>query len=229
MSAARSILAIDATSALCSVAWTDGTRWVERVEEAGQRHTELILGLLDATLGAAGCRPADLTEVAFGAGPGSFTGLRIACGVAQGLALGCDLPVRAVSSLMALAQTSLAMNVLVAIDARMNEVYWAAYRQIGIGTGWDVVAVPAVAPAAAVVLPDGDDWVGVGDGFAAYPALASRFSGRLRVEAAARITARGVAELALAGQGVLGAADTAAPAYVRDKVARTTLERAGIR
>src|SRR5260370_29020917 len=122
MPPSRSVLALDATTSLCSVAWSDGVRMVERVEEAGQRHSELVVGVVSAVLAEAGCDLAGVDEIAFGAGPGSFTGLRIACGVAQGLSFANGTPLRAVSSLLALAEGSRREAVLVAIDARMNEV-----------------------------------------------------------------------------------------------------------
>jgi tRNA threonylcarbamoyladenosine biosynthesis protein TsaB len=234
----RSILALDATTSLCSVAWTDGSRFVERVERAGQRHSELIVGLVDATLGEAGCPLDELTEIAFGAGPGSFTGLRIAAGVAQGLGYGKGIPVRAISSLLALAQATRAATVLTVIDARMNEVYWAAYvrdsvrdgdandRRVDDDRGWRVVIEPVVSPASGVVVPPGDDWVAAGDGFAAYPELGARLREHFRIDTVATITARAIAELALLGEGNLTDAALAIPHYVRDKVALTTAERA---
>jgi tRNA threonylcarbamoyladenosine biosynthesis protein TsaB len=229
MPSTRTIIALDATTDLCSVAWTDGTRWVEHCAAAGQRHSELILAMVDWTLRDAGCKLRDLTEIAFGAGPGSFTGLRIACGVAQGLALGAQLPVRAVSSLMALAQASGGTSVVAALDARMNEVYWAAYRRSeGMGS-WSTVCEPAVSPPAAVPAPSGDGWIGAGNAFAAYPALGAGLPMLISIDAAVPVTARAIAELALANQGTPGAAEAAFPHYVRDKVALTTAERAGAR
>jgi tRNA threonylcarbamoyladenosine biosynthesis protein TsaB len=185
--------------------------------------------MVDSALREAGCNLRDLSEIAFGAGPGSFTGLRIACGVAQGLALGAQLPVRAVSSLLALAQASGASAVVAALDARMNEVYWAAYRRSGDRFTWQTVSDPAVSPPAAVVAPAGDRWVGAGNGFGAYPALGRALPTLLSIDASVGVTARAICELALAGQGTLGAADAALPYYVRDKVALTTAERTGAR
>jgi tRNA threonylcarbamoyladenosine biosynthesis protein TsaB len=189
----------------------------------------LILAMVDSTLKEAGCDLDELTEIAFGAGPGSFTGLRIACGVAQGLALGAGLPVRSVSSLLALAHASGANAVVVALDARMHEVYWAAYRRSAAGTGWQTVSEPAVSLPAAVSAPDEAQWVGIGNGFAAYPELAVALPTLIRIDASIQVKARAIGELALAHQGTLGPADSAFPHYVRDKVALTMLERAGAR
>lgn len=229
MVAPRRILALDATTSLCSVAWTDGSIWIERVEDAGQRHSELIIGLIDAVLHEARCGLGELSEIAFGAGPGSFTGLRIASGIAQGLGHGRGLPVRAVSSLMALAQATRGNAVLVAIDARMNEVYWAAYRR-DPGGPWRRIVEPRVSPPSEVRLPEmvnERDWIAAGDGLDAYPSLGERLRNAMGVDAAARITARPIAELALSSEGRVGDAAAAVPEYIRDKVALTTAERAG--
>ena len=223
------ILALDATTSLCSVAWTDGSIWIERVEDAGQRHSELIIGLIDSVLHEARCGLAQLSEIAFGAGPGSFTGLRIASGIAQGLGHGRRLPVRAVSSLMALAQATRGNAALVAIDARMSEVYWAAYRR-DPGRAWRAIVEPSVSSPADVRLPGvpGErDWIAAGDGLDVYPALGARLRDAVRVDAAAKITARPIAELAWSFEGRLGDAASAVPEYIRDKVALTTAERAG--
>lgn len=229
MTRKRTIIALDSTSDLCSVVWTDGHTWVERCESAGQRHSALMLAMVDSALAEAGASLADASEIAFGAGPGSFTGLRIACGVAQGLALGARLPVRAVSSLLALAQACGERAVVAALDARMNEVYWAAYRRSEDARRWDTVCEPAVAPPAMVLPPSGMRWVGAGNGFAAYPALGAGMPGLAGFDPSLRVTARAIAELALADHGVLGDADQAFPHYVRDKVAMTAAERAGAR
>jgi len=225
MHSPRAILALDVTTSVCSVAWTDGARWVELVEEAGQRHSELILAMVDATLAEARCALRELAEIAFGAGPGSFTGLRIACGVAQGLAFGAQKPVRAVSSLLALAQASGRNAVLVALDARMSEVYWAAYRRDGDCGRWQEIVSPQVSSPSAVSPPQGSDWIAVGDGFAAYPALAARIGSTMPIDPDVRVTARAIGELALIEEGSLGDAAAAMPHYIRDKVALTTAER----
>ena len=221
----RSILAIDATTDVCSVAWTDGSRAVERSRVAGQRHSELVLPMLESVLAEAGRRLHDVSEIAFGAGPGSFTGLRIACGVAQGLALGAGLPVRPVSSLLALAQATGEPAVIAINDARMNEVYWGAYRRDRDGH-WLTVSEPASAAPDALELPAGEDWTVAGDGLNAYPQLTTRFSA-LRIDRTTAISALAIAELALLGHGALTDAADAVPHYVRNKVALTTAERAG--
>jgi len=159
--------ALETSTEWCSVAlWLDGElRAVER--RAGHRHGELVLPMLESLLADAGARMADLEAVAFGAGPGAFTGLRIACGVAQGIALARNLPVCGVSSLEAMAESLGAPRTVACIDARMGEVYYAALEKMPAG-GWrEVVPAQCVAPANAPH-PAGDGWVGCGSGFAAY-------------------------------------------------------------
>jgi tRNA threonylcarbamoyladenosine biosynthesis protein TsaB len=159
-----------------------------------------------------------LDAVAFGAGPGSFTGLRIACGIAQGLALPCGLPVLGVSTLEALAEESGAARVVACIDARMREVYYAALQRED-GRWREVISATCAAPAK-LALPPGD-WIGAGNGFAVYGNL-----GLKKVLPEVHPTAVAVARLAAprlaAGEGVDAA--LAAPVYVRDKVAFTKAE-----
>jgi tRNA threonylcarbamoyladenosine biosynthesis protein TsaB len=192
--------------------------------------------MVRTALAEAGFTLAQLDGLAFGAGPGSFTGIRIGCGVAQGLALGAELPVVPVPTLAAVAQSVRRergwTKVVACLDARMREVYVAAHAHDG--DTWRVVMAPAVLPPADVHSPvDGagnpsapDGWCGAGNGFAAYPALAAQL-GLRDVDADARPTAQAVGELALprlaAGEGV--AAAEALPLYVRHRVALTTAER----
>src|SRR6516162_7470595 len=116
------ILAFDTSTELCTAALCDSGRWTERAEHAGSRHSELLLPMIRGLLGNAGLSLRDLDGIAFGAGPGSFTGLRIACGVAQGLSLGADVPVVGVASLEAMAEAAYAKHgwrrVAAALDAR---------------------------------------------------------------------------------------------------------------
>ena len=212
--------AIETSTEWCSVAlWRDGE--LAAIEErAGNRHGELALPMLGRLLAGAGLGAADLDAVAFGAGPGSFTGLRIACGIAQGLAFARDLPVLGVSSLEALAEECGAPRVVACLDARMGEVYYSALEKRG--ARWEEV-VPAlcVAPAAAP-RPPGEGWVGCGNGFAAYGALGLRLV-YPEVHPGAVALARLAAPRLAAGEGVDAA--SAAPNYLRDKVALTTEER----
>ena len=212
--------AIETSTEWCSVAlWRDGE--LAGIEErAGHRHGELALPMLERLLAGAGLGAADLDAVAFGAGPGSFTGLRIACGIAQGLAFARDLPVLGVSSLEAMAEECGAPRVVACLDARMGEVYYSALEKRG--ARWEEV-VPAlcVAPAAAP-RPPGEGWVGCGNGFAAYGAMGLRLV-YAEVHPGALALARLAAPRLAAGQGVDAA--RAVPNYLRDKVALTTEER----
>lgn len=127
------LLAIDTASETCAIAILRGEDVIERAEHVGQRHSERLIPMIEALLAEAGVCLTSLDAVAFGAGPGSFTGLRIACGVAQGLAYAIDRPVVAVGNLEALAfnaacQAPEASLVAAGLDARMGECYWAAYR-----------------------------------------------------------------------------------------------------
>ncbi|MCC7328498.1 MAG: tRNA (adenosine(37)-N6)-threonylcarbamoyltransferase complex dimerization subunit type 1 TsaB [Burkholderiales bacterium] len=224
------LLAFDTSTHWLSVACGSGATWAERAEAAGQAHSQRLLPLIDEVLAECGWRLADLDAIAFGAGPGSFTGVRIACSVAQGLALGADLPLLPVCTLEVLAQAAWRdqheAHIFACLDARMREVYVAAYCRDG--ESWTTAAAPAVLPPDAVRLPDdGDPWFGAGDGFAVYPQLASRL--RLRVHDARIVPdARCVAELALprvaAGEAVDAA--QALPIYVRHRIALTAAERA---
>jgi tRNA threonylcarbamoyladenosine biosynthesis protein TsaB len=225
------VLALETGSEWCSVAVGDGTHWVVRSRNTGQAHSERILPMLDEALEEAGITLRDLDGIAFGAGPGAFTGVRIACGIAQGLALGTGVPVVPVSTLLALSEVARRAHgwtqVLAAQDARMGEVYVAAHR-FDAGR-WEEVAAPAVLPPARVRLPDADGvrWFAAGSGFAAYPELVATLA-HSGVDAGLRPDAQAVGALALpvlrAGGGV--AAALALPIYVRDRVALTTAERA---
>lgn len=223
--------AIETATEWCSVAlWREGEiRSLER--RAGNRQGEFVLPMLESLLKAAGIGTRDLHGVAYGAGPGAFTGLRIACGVAQGLAFARSLPVVGVSTLEATAEESGCARVIVALDARMHEVYYAAFEK-SAGAWMPKLPESCVAPDA-VEVPDGDDWLGCGSGFSVYrdriqPRLARACA---RIAPDVRPSAVAVARLAAprfeAGQGM--DASQAVPNYIRDKVAFTTLERTGDR
>lgn len=212
--------AIETSTEWCSVAlWRDGE--LAGIEErAGHRHGELALPMLERLLSAARLDAAALDAVAFGAGPGSFTGLRIACGIAQGLAFARSLPVLAVSSLEAMAEECGTPRVVACLDARMGEVYYSALEKRG--ARWEeVIPAQCVAPAA-VPRPPGEGWVGCGNGFAAYGVMGLRLV-YPEIHPGAVALARLAAPRLAAGEGVDAA--QAAPHYLRDKVALTTEER----
>ena len=213
--------AVETSTQWCSVAlWCDGeVASLERL--AGQRHSELVLPMLERLLELQKISLQQLHCVAFGAGPGSFTGLRIACALAQGLALARALPVLGVSTLEALAEESGARRVVACLDARMREVYYAALEKEG--PRWREVIAPQCLAPQEVPRPAGEGWVGCGSGFEAYGNL-----GFARVLPQVHPTAAAVAALAAprfaAGEGLDAA--LAAPLYLRDKVALTKEEQA---
>jgi tRNA threonylcarbamoyladenosine biosynthesis protein TsaB len=221
------LLALESSTDWLSVAAGDGQSWHECAERAGAAASERILALVDEVLAEADIALAALDAIAFGAGPGAFTGVRIACAVTQGLALGLDVGVVGVSGLEALAEGAHRArgerHVLTCLDARMREVYVAAY--VRDSDAWQVAAPPAVRAPATVGLPPGA-WHGCGDGFLRYPELA-RLPGLVGVDAAAFPHARDVAALASprVARGEAVDAALAEPLYVRQRVALTTAER----
>lgn len=220
------LLAIDTSTEACSAALLLDDQVLEEFALAPRQHTHLILPMVDRLLAAADLTLQQLDGLAFGRGPGAFTGLRIAAGVTQGLAFGADLPVVPVSSLAALAhgvwRLHGARRVLTALDARMQEVYWGAWQIEGMG---QVHAVEAeqVCPPAQTPLPAQSGWFAAGHGWSAYASvLSARFASLLdgqdptllpRAHDVALIGAQ------LARQGGLRSATEAQPVYLRDRVA----------
>jgi tRNA threonylcarbamoyladenosine biosynthesis protein TsaB len=221
------LLAIETATEVLSLAVGAGVAVHETTIAAGQRQAERILAEIEALLAGAGLRVGDLDGVAYGAGPGSFTGLRIACGVAQGIAAARGIPVLGVGTLAALAEGSDAPRVIACLDARMGEVYHAAFeKRDGV---LHEVTPPGLRRPDSVPLPPGDGWTGCGQGFAAHrAALAARLGARLAaVQPDAAPSAAAILRLAAprfaAGEG--GDAATAAPVYLRERVALKTAER----
>lgn len=225
------ILAIETATESCSAALlVDGAMSVrERI--APREHATLILSMCDELLEEAELKPVDLDAVAFGRGPGSFTGVRVATGVIQGIAFAAELPVAPVSSLAALAQGAWrqdgAERVLAAIDARMGEVYWGAYEVVD-GLVEPIIPETVVAPEAAPV-PEGEGWFGVGTGWGTYgEVLSQRAEGRIGAVAAERYPlAQDVAWLAARAveRGETVSPEQALPVYLRDNVARKPGEK----
>ena len=220
------LLAIETSSAACSAALSVEGEVEERYALAPREHATLILPMIESLLVEAGLVPTQLDACAFGRGPGSFTGLRIAAAVIQGIAFAADLPVVPVSTLATLAQGGMResgqANMLAALDARKAEVYWGVYRQTDNGLaalqGEERVCAPE-----RVTMPQELDWVGVGSGWAAYGEMLGMQAGErvVRVMHDLEPRARDVATLALtdfeAGRAV--AAPEAIPVYLRNKVA----------
>ncbi|MER2473246.1 tRNA (adenosine(37)-N6)-threonylcarbamoyltransferase complex dimerization subunit type 1 TsaB [Photorhabdus laumondii] len=171
------ILAIDTATEACSVAlWNDGAV-LAQFEISPREHTQRILPMVQSVLAEAGMSLQQLDALAFGRGPGSFTGVRIGVGIAQGLALGAELPVIGVSTLNAMAQGVFrllgATQVLTAIDARMGEVYWGQYirNQQGEWQGHETEAVLKPEQVQTFMASLSGDWVVAGTGWQAYPQL----------------------------------------------------------
>ena len=161
------LLALDTSTAACSAAlWQDG-QVIELFELAANRHSALILGMVARVLADSGVVLNQCDAIAFGRGPGSFTGLRIGVGVVQGLAYGADIPVVPVSSLRAQAARVRAANVLAAFDARMGQLYWGRYRIFGDRVEPELKDVMLTASDLVSVPPD-DPWTAVGTGCDLY-------------------------------------------------------------
>lgn len=221
------ILALETTTEHGGCAlWRDGDL-LESACPDGRSHSETLLPLVRELLAQAGTTVNALDGIAFGVGPGAFTGLRVACGAAQGLAMAADLPLLPVTSLECMAAASGGRQVLSLLDARMGEVYAATYRDAdAIPVLLDEIRV--VPPAELVWRESGAGWLACGNALAAYPALAESllsagFLLRPDTLPQAAWVARLAAPLLLAGKGIDPA--LAAPLYIRDKVAKTVAER----
>lgn len=221
------IIAFDTSTEYCSLAlWQNGIISSKDIL-AGQRHSELLLPMLQTMLAESGFSLKQMDGIAFGAGPGSFTGLRIACGVAQGLAFVHDLPVVGIITLEALAQQTDAPRAMAALDARMGEIYFAAYEKTE--TGWAPLHAPLLCRPEAVPDVSGNNWIGCGSGFDVYQeTLTDRYTGKLqRIIPGCYPHAREMAQLAAvkltAGEGKTP--ENALPVYLRNKVALKENER----
>jgi len=230
------ILALDTATEACSCALLMSDRLLRRDTELRKGHTEHILPMVDELLREAAITLPMLDAIAFGRGPGSFTGVRLAASVAQGLAFGAGRPVIGISDLRAVAQgvagnNSSATRVLVCNDARMREVYWACFEK-GLDGLMQLVGEEHVGPPSSVRLPQawgessarsGSAVQGAGRGFGAYEELRSAWLERLagidtaRLPAASEIALLAAAELR-AGHAV--SPEEALPVYLRDDVAK---------
>lgn len=233
------VLGIDTSAQWCSAALLRGPEVFTRRAEVGNAHSNHLLPMVEAVLAEAGVSLDACDAIAFGAGPGSFTGLRIACAVAQGLAFGASIQVAPIDTLEAIAHSLRATDeasglpradtVLVAQDARMGQVYWALFEQAG--ESWHTLAVPglshpsrlrealgAVAGSRHIDVGCGNAWAVYGD---AMDGVVPRVVGRAAADAA-EIATLGVITWR---EGRLVPPDLAAPIYVRDDVAQTTAQR----
>jgi tRNA threonylcarbamoyladenosine biosynthesis protein TsaB len=230
------ILAIETSSELASCALFNSEAANPAVlarESSGVRtHSQSVLPMVQELLREAGVKLLECDAIAFGAGPGSFTGVRTACGVAQGLAFGANLPVLPLVTLEAMAEACRARTgageVLAVLDARMNEVYWAQYRYVD--GGWVAVCEPALCAPQDVAPQLVPGLAACGNGFAAYP---DAFIGKDFAAGAIGDMLPHARDMAVLGVGALAAglalpADQAQPLYLRNKVAYTSAERQAI-
>ena len=215
------ILALDTSSSACSVALLNNQRLIERHELLENRHSRFVLEFVDDLIRQANIQLHDLDAVAVGNGPGSFTGLRLGMGVAQGLAYGINKPLIPISSLHAIAQTSDANNIIVAVDARMGEVYWQCFQ---LNQNKDLVALGEAKldrPEAIKINLQGLSWQGLGTGFDNY---AEQMSALLEAPDnwTQDIFPRATSIIKLAQTAIrntgLPSEITALPVYVRNKV-----------
>jgi tRNA threonylcarbamoyladenosine biosynthesis protein TsaB len=222
----RTILAIETSSELASAALSYKGQVISRETSGVHTHSQTVLPMVQELLAQAGITLAQCDAIAFGAGPGSFTGVRTACGVAQGVAFGLDLPVIPIVTLQAMAQACReacgADEVLVLLDARMEEVYWAQYRY---RDGWQTVTEPTLSAASAVsaigkVTACGNALIAYASAFDTMP-----FVKEVRRDVMPHaVQVAQLAQVEFAAGRMVNARD-AQPLYLRNKVAFTTSER----
>ena len=225
------LLALDTSTEFLSLALQLGDKIVTHHQHAGQAASQLVLPQIQALLDAANIKLSDLDGIAFGAGPGAFTGVRVACGVAQGLGFGANLPVVGVNTLLALAEASGQDRVIACLDARMGEIYHAAFVKEN-GKWLAQSATTVCKPEAAPMLDGG--WIGVGSGWAVYGDILSNIYAENLVKTLPndlhyKVTPSAKAILQLAAPifaaGEAKSASQAMPIYIRNRVALTTVER----
>lgn len=220
------ILAIDTATEACSVAlWNNGEKHA-LFEICPREHTQRILPMVQQILAESSVSLNQLDALAFGRGPGSFTGVRIGIGIAQGLAMGADLPMIGVSTLATMAQGAFrqmgATQVLAAIDARMGEVYWGQYQRQndGVWLGENTEAVFTPERAQQNVMALAGEWASVGTGWGTYPDMAAATSitlvdGQITLPQAEDMLPLALVDFAL---GKMTAVENAQPTYLRNEV-----------
>jgi tRNA threonylcarbamoyladenosine biosynthesis protein TsaB len=228
---ALNLLAFDTSTETMSVAVLRGDASGDVVREhesaGGAQASTGLIPAIQNLLAEAGLRLAELDAIVFGRGPGSFTGLRTACSVAQGLAFGSGVAVLPVETLLAVAEAARAQagvdRVVAVLDARMDEVYWGAYEYAA--DRWQRVGEICLGAPESVAVPPG--WALAGNAFAAHAARLPAAAARIEALPSARALLLVAPALIAAGEA--GSAATALPLYIRDKVALTTDERAALR
>ena len=229
------ILALDTATDACSAALFLNGEIREEFAVTPREHTKLILPMIDKLLAEAGLKPMQLDAIALSRGPGSFTGVRIATGVAHGIAFGADLPVALVSTLGALAQDFFNQHETVetaftAMDARMNEIFWGVYQRNALGLA-ELQGEEAVTPASEVLFAEVFGF-GVGSGWAVYAECLQARLGGLVQGVCSEVLPRAAAVAQLGAyyfaNGLAVPVEQALPVYLRDKVAKTQAERAAL-
>ncbi len=230
MSVSPIILGVDASAGACSVALSMGDAVIgEQLIEA-RGHAEILLDLVDQLLAQAGLARSQIDAIAYGSGPGGFTGVRVSAGVAQGIAMGLDCPGIALSTLRIVAasnqiESTHACYMLVALDARMGEVYAQSfYRQ-----ATDPIVLEDISPALLclpeALTPPSNDWVGIGNGFLAYPGLASQGVKAQQISAHVMPNIAAAMPLARAQYecNAVQAPSDIAPVYLRNQIAKPSV------
>ena len=228
------ILAIETATESCSVALQYDDQVIHRFEHQAQQQAKLVLPMVDELMAEAGLKPTQLDFLSFGRGPGSFTGLRVAAAVTQAVAMACDLPAVPVSTLAILSQTAHrqygAESVLAALDARMQEVYWAEYQLDSDGLmqlqGEEQVLAPDT-----ITCNSQRTWWGCGSGWRAYSEVLQKNIPEVNVEADCWPHAQDMLPFACtayaAGKSV--PVEQIEPVYIRDKVAKSIAERRALK
>jgi len=221
------LLAFDTSTEYLSLALLSGDEIFTFDINVGQTHSQILLPQIQALLNKARLSLKDLHGIAFGAGPGSFTGVRIAAGVAQGLGFGASLPVVSVCTLLALAEASGAEKVIACLDARMGEVYHAVYEKVA--GEWQTVIEPGLYKPDAAPAILGVGWTAAGSGWQTYTEqLSAVYAQQLQtVQPQLLPTASAILRLAqpIFKRGEAKPASEAMPIYIRNRVALKTRER----
>lgn len=229
------ILAIETSSSFASTALLVGEQCIQQSTAQlthSTTHTTFILPAVQVLLAETGLNIHQCDAIAFGCGPGSFTGVRTACGIAQGLAYGADLPVIPISTLLALAEQhrpfTQADTILAALDARMSEVYWAQYQYVKETLSWKTIISPTLSAPESLQPHIQKNLALVGNGFHAYPSAYSFNDSVMNTIPNSFPEASAIAKLAATAYlaGDTYPPEAAQPLYLRNKIALTTAERA---
>lgn len=220
------ILALDTSTDACSVSLNANGTLHSLFEVAAKSHTQRLLPMVDEVLKTAGCDLADLDAIAFGRGPGSFTGLRICAGIVQGLAFGANLPVIPVSTLQAMAlgfyrkNPEVDLPLLVALDARMDEVYWGLYQREISGVTFcseEAVMHPEALARNGEIARLNGEFAGIGPGWH-YPAMQALGAKSRELDVHPQAEDMALIAADLFAEGKVVSALEAQPVYLRDSV-----------